>query len=380
MTNDKPMIDIEEINDIDELFRRREVWDSLLEQTRGALFFQTLDWLRVYWKHYGAGQKLRAIVVSSPDGPLGILPLVVRREGRRIGGVRVLTYPLEDWGSFYGPLGPQPAVTLAEGLRHVRRTRRDWDVIEMRWTAAGSDLDTATRDVMRQAGLQTYCKERDKTALVRLGETFEQCEQAWTSKHRNNLRRQQRRLAKSGELKCVTHRPAGAAAGDADPRWDLYDACTDIARRSWQGSSQTGTTITHETVRDFLREMHGVASAAGGVAMNMMFLDGQPLAFAYNYHWRGYNFGLRIGYDAALSRDGVGNVLTVNSIKSACQHGDHTYDMGPGSLEYKRYFATDIVPILQYNHYHTLAARAQVLRLKHCAQQWWSPAASAMPS
>ncbi len=373
------MIDIEEINDIDELCGRRAVWDGLLEQTCGASFFQSLDWLRVYWKHYGAGQKLRAIVVSSSDGPLGILPLVVRRVGRRIGSVRVLTYPLDDWGSFYGPLGPAPALTLAAGLRHICHTRRDWDVIEMRWVAAGSELDTATLDAMKHAGFQTYRKERQQTALVRLGTTWEQCEQAWTSKHRNNLRRQQKRLTASGEVNCVTHRPAGAAAGDADPRWDLYDACMDIARRSWQSSSQTGTTITHDTVRDFLREMHGVAAAAGGVVMNLLYLNGQPLAFAYNYHWRGYNFGLRIGYDADMSRDGVGNLLTMNAIKSACQHGDRTYDMGPGSLEYKRFFATDVVPIMQYNHYAT-TPKAQGLRLKHCAQQWWTPASLVTPS
>ena len=78
---------------------------------RGS-FFQSLDWLRVYWRHFGAGQQLRVLVVTSCGEPMGIVPLVVRRETTRVGEVRVLTYPLDDWGTYFGPIGSRRRTIL----------------------------------------------------------------------------------------------------------------------------------------------------------------------------------------------------------------------------------------------------------------------------
>ena len=106
------MSHVEEINDIFQLEGYRLLWNALLPQTRNATFFQSFDWLKVYWEHFGVGQRLRVLVVCSEGRPIGILPLVVRREKSRVGPIRVLTYPLHDWGTFYGPIGPNPTATL----------------------------------------------------------------------------------------------------------------------------------------------------------------------------------------------------------------------------------------------------------------------------
>ena len=113
------------------------------------------------------------LVVLAGDRPTGILPLVIRREATRVGRLRVLTFPLHDWGSFYGPIGPAPAQTLAAGLEHVRRTRREWDILELRWQGApGTDL-AQVQGVMRAAGFQAYATVWDRTALVDLAGTWE---------------------------------------------------------------------------------------------------------------------------------------------------------------------------------------------------------------
>ena len=117
------MTRIIEINDLDSLAGYRLLWNMLLRQTPGASFFHSLDWLETYWQHFGHDQRLRVLVVYAAGEPLGILPLVVRNEPMRLGSVRVLTYPLHDWGSFYGPIGPNPTATLIAGLGHVRPHR-----------------------------------------------------------------------------------------------------------------------------------------------------------------------------------------------------------------------------------------------------------------
>src|SRR5262245_20933403 len=125
------MIEVQEIRDIDELAGYRLAWNSWLADTPRATFVNTFDWLENYWQHFGAGQQLRAIVVRSAGAPIGILPLCVRTERHGLGTQRVLTYPLEGWGSWYGPIGSNPAATMMAAMQHLRRVRRDWDVINL---------------------------------------------------------------------------------------------------------------------------------------------------------------------------------------------------------------------------------------------------------
>jgi hypothetical protein len=65
------MTHVEEINDVARLERYRLLWQSMLSRTRDATFFHSLDWLLVYWKHYGRDQRLRVLVGWDGDRPVG---------------------------------------------------------------------------------------------------------------------------------------------------------------------------------------------------------------------------------------------------------------------------------------------------------------------
>jgi CelD/BcsL family acetyltransferase involved in cellulose biosynthesis len=351
------MVRIIEIGRVAELAAFRQPWFDLLRQTPGASFFQSLEWLEVYWRHFGAGQRLRALVALDGDRPTGIVPLVVRSERSRVGQVRVLTFPLHDWGAFYGPIGPNGAETLAACLEHIRDTPRDWDILELRWQGAVETDPAEARRAMIAAGFQAYPTVWDRTSVADLTGTWDAY---WAARKGAWLRRR-------GELSYVRYRPAGAAHGDGSPRWDLYDACEELARQSWQGEARDGTTLSHESVRGFLRELHETAAAAGAADVNLLLSAGVPVAFIYGYHYRGYVFGLRRGYNARLAPQGAGNVLLARTLCDSFARGDRIYDMGVGSLASKRHFETRQIPILRYSHFPPLALRAQLLRLR----RWW---------
>jgi CelD/BcsL family acetyltransferase involved in cellulose biosynthesis len=366
------------INQIDQLAQLRQEWGVLLQRTAGASFFQSLDWLEVYWRHFGRGQKLRALVTLSHNCPTGILPLVVRSETTRVGRVRLLTFPLHDWGSFYGPIGPDPNQTLAAGLEHIRQTRRDWDILELRWQGAVGTEPAQVQTAMRAAGFQAYATQWDETAVVDLKGTWESYWSARKGAWLRRFRHTEHKLSEQGELSYVRYRPRGLEYGDGSPRWDLYDACEEIARQSWQGSASNGTTLTHESVRSFLRDAHEAAAAAGAVDLNLLLLDGAPVAFVYGYHYGGYVYGLRRGFDAARSREGAGNVALAYTLRDSFARGDLLYDMGVGSLETKRHFQTRLLPILRFSHYPTSAIRTQLLRVKRWWQELSLPASTAV--
>jgi hypothetical protein len=256
---------------------------------------------------------------------------------------------------------------MAAGLEHIRSTPRDWDIFELRWLGAPGTGTAQIERSMRAAGFPTYRTLWKQTSVVDVAGSWESY---WSSRKGAWLRRfrsAEHKLSELGEIAYVRYRPLGKAHGDDSPRWDLYDACEEIARRSWQGSATDGTTLSHETVRAFLRETHEAAAAAGAVDLNLLMVGGKPIAFIYGYYANSYAYGLRRGYDAERCREGAGNVLLAYTLQDSFARGDAMYDMGAGSLESKRHFQTRLLPIVRLSHFSMTPARAQLLRIK----RWW---------
>jgi CelD/BcsL family acetyltransferase involved in cellulose biosynthesis len=396
------MIRVTEINSPQELEGLRATWTDLLAATRGATFFQSHEWLTTYWQFYGYGlaeseiksqhsstsersdshgeaialsgrpERLRVLLVEADGEPLGILPLIVSNEPYRIGKIRVLGYPLAGWGSFYGPIGPHPAATLRAGLAHIHSTPRDWDLLDLRWVDATGIDQGQTPEALRAAGFHFDADVWHLSAQIELGDGWEKYWSSRKSTWRSNVRRCERLLSHRGSLKYLRYRPGGVPAGDADPRWDLYDTCVELARRSWQGSSTTGTTLSHPTVRDYLRATHAAAVRAGAVDINLLLLDDRPIAFSYNYCRRGWVYGVRNGYDPAAVQEGAGTVLMAKMIEDSGRRGDQLLDLGPNYLDCKRYWVTRLQLAYHYTHFHPARLRAQALRLKRVVRRWLS--------
>ncbi len=355
---------VEEINRIADLQPFRQAWQTLWRQTRAANFFQSLDWLEIYWEHFGQGQRLRVLVVLADDQPIGIMPLTVLPEKTRAGTLRVLTYPLHDWGSFYGPVGPQTTATLLAALGHVRDTRRDWDLLDLRWVDWHGCDAGRTEQALRQVGFGAHRQAWAQTALVDLSATWDEYWRSRTKKWRHNVSRLERRVRETHGLEHVRYRPQGADQGDGEPRWDLFDRCLDLSQRSWQGSSTTGTTLCHDVVRGFLRDVHAAAARCGCLDVNLLLLDGRPAAFSYNYRCRDRIFALRMGYDPEFEALGAGTVLQRMILEDSFRRGDRLYDFGPCYLDPKRPWLTQLGTSYRWTHFASGSCRAQLLRLK----------------
>lgn len=356
-----------EINSPEQLEDYRLVWQALFGETPRASFFQTLDWLLAQWRFFGQCQKLKVLLVTSNEQPIGIVPLTVLTERTRVGPVRVLTYPLADWGSFYGPIGRNPAATLVAAMRHLAETPRDWDLLDMRWVDAEGCDRHRTQRAMQWAGFQGIEHVWRQCAQVEITGTWDDYLATRSSRFRNNLRRAMKRTDALGDIRYVHHRPSSRSLGDGDPRWDLFDACVQVAERSWQGSATTGNTLSHECVSDFVRAAHALAAKNGMVDVHLLLKGERPIAFAYNYHHQGNVLGVRTGYDPEFANAGVGRALAARALRTSFALGDRTLDLGADYLATKKVWSTRVVPICRYTHYPLAGFRTQLLRLKHWA-------------
>jgi len=227
------MADVVEINSLDQLQSYRMVWNSLLAQTSQATFYHTFDWFSDYWRHFGQDRHMRVLIIQAAGIPIGIVPLCVCKEHYHVGNLRVLTYPLSDWGTWYGPIGANPSASLFMAMQHVQATRRDWDLLELRWTGAPPSHRNLTERAMRVAGFQPRQRKYQQVSVIDLAGDWNSYLADKPSKWRHELRRQQRAVEAVGQVGFIRHRPASAAQGDGDPRWDLFEQCMEVSRSSW---------------------------------------------------------------------------------------------------------------------------------------------------
>lgn len=337
----------------------REPWDSLLAQTPDASFCQSWDWLSVHYRHVAHCQQLLVLAVVDAGEVIGILPLSIERQRRKFGQLRVLKLAGDCWVSFTGPISRNPRQTLAVCFDHLRRRVHSYDLLELNELRiaplpSGSALPTLP------------LQPRSDVALIDLSDDWETY---WESRkananRRRNIERCERRLSERGTIEHVRHRPLGTAHGDDDPRWDLYDACESVARRSWQSGLTEGNTISHGSVRDFLREAHQTAAACGALDMNVLLLDGEPLAFVYGYHHRGYFDLIRAGFHPEFARLAPGNALWTRLIRDSFDRGDRVLDLGRSCLDYKQIWLNRIETQQQLSYYPP-TAWGQALRMAH---------------
>jgi CelD/BcsL family acetyltransferase involved in cellulose biosynthesis len=378
------MTHVREINDPAELESLRPAWDELLARTPGASYCQTLDWLTAFWSHYGAGKRLRVLAVYDRSQVLGILPLAVWT-AHRSEPFKSLTFPLDYWGETYGPIGPEPAATLAAGLAHIRHTPRDWHFLELAWVDALVDEGCTSR-ALDAAGFRAVCDRVDENAVVDLTafDSWNAYCAAHGSKWRNDVKRQEKKLERQGRVTYLRCRRAGAQGAELEPRWDLYQACEAISKACWQGRAPGGTMLTKEADRGFFRECFQLAANHGGVDLDLLFVDEEPAAFSYSYYYRGRVTQIKTGFDPRFAREGAGAVLQARTIAESLARGDHTIEMGHEFIHWKRTWLTHFRPVHRYVHFPLSPAaqiirgkRALVRRLRPLIHRWRGPAGPA---
>ncbi|MEQ8847364.1 GNAT family N-acetyltransferase [Botrimarina sp.] len=332
------MIDAIEINDADALPAYARQWRELLRGTPRGSFFQSIEWLQAYARRAGDRERLRVVLVRSGGRLVGVAPMVERTERTAVGPIRVLTYPLDEWGVWYGPVGPNPSATLMVAMRLLSRGPRTWDVLAPCWVAHDGVDGGRTEHAMRLAGLAPHAAPHATTSVLRLDRFV-----GWDDylarrprKFRHEVQRKARQLERSARVEHVRWRPE---PGGADDRMDLYEECVELSRRSWQAGSDTGNTLCDPEVAGLLCEAHRGAARLGMVDLNLLRLDGRPAAFYYGYRSGGELLGLRTGYDARAA-SGAGAVLFARMVEDSFARGDTRLDLGPGPEAYKRRWRT----------------------------------------
>lgn len=364
-----PMADVVEVRSLPELQSYRMAWNALLEGTPRRSFFLTFDWFELAWKHFGAEHDYRVLVIRSEGKPIGFVPLCVVQQQYRVGALRTLTYPLADWGAWYGPIGPDQTACYWLAMQHLASRERDWELLELRWIDHQQAKLPSLSAAMQAAGLHGEVGPDRETSVVDITGTWEDYLQTRTSKRRHEIRRHLRFYERHSGAEFLRHRPLPATEGDGQPRWELFEDCLRIAASSWQGEATDGVTLSHDRVAAFLRDCHAAAARLGMLDLTLLKLHGQPVAFGYNYHYQNEIAGLRMGYDPAYRQHGVGTVLLLSSLRDSFRRGDVSFDLGVEDYNFKHRYRTKVEQSKRITHYPPADWKSQGVRLTQWAKK-----------
>ena len=363
------MAEVIEINDLQALEAYRADWNRLFAQTPDASFFQTFDWIELYWHYFGDEQELRVLVVHVAEQVVGIVPLCVRTQWHKLGRIRTLGYPLEGWGNSFGPLGSEPGVTMALAMNHLAHTPRDWDRLQLDWVTDTAASRDNTARCLSMVGLPAESTCSNTSSLIEFPADWNTYLASRPAKTRQELRRLVRRADQQPLVQYIRYRPASQVEGGGEPRWDLFEMCLQVAEQSWQSGSTDGNTLCHDRYREFYRATHAAAARLGMLDLNLLLVEGKPVAFNYNYHTNGQVTGLRMGYDPDSPINGMGLTLLALSMRDSCQRGDVLYDLGFGNQPFKQRLRTAERQTYSVTHTPRYALRCQALRLGHWLRQ-----------
>lgn len=336
----------------------------MLSLTPHASFMQSIDWLNVRWDH--GTEKEDHFVIGVKDGEkiVGFVPLVIARVKTSLGEMKVAKFPLDGWGSFFGPVSSHPNETLSLAIDYLFASKRKFDFLEL---TAIPDLKTTLpsvevdQEVTSIQLINKQCQEDSRVGQIDLTDDWDTY---WESRRkqknrRRNVERCARRLNELGDVRWERFRPeVSDPSTQCDLRWEVFEACERISSISWQKDLTNGNTLHHEDVNPLLRDAYQAGVRAGSIDVSLLYLDDQAIAYAFGYHYKGYVDLYRIGFDPQYAKFAPGNALWSRLIRDSFERGDRVLDLGPTCLDYKRFWVTRLEPSYTYCRYSSIKSKA----------------------
>jgi CelD/BcsL family acetyltransferase involved in cellulose biosynthesis len=293
----------------------REEWSALAEASGSV--FATPEWTEVWWRHFGAGQRLRVGVARAAGGrAVAVVPLVRGRTGP----LRVVRFAGHGPADQLGPVcDPNDMDLGAEALRQAMAAMPGgWDVFVGDYLPGDQGWDA------RLGG--TVLRRFESPVLRFEGRTWDEYLRERSRNFREQATRRERKLAREHDLRFRLTTSAAELTRDLDALFALHGS-------RWSAGSN------FSRVEAFHREFAAVALARGWLRLWRLDLDGRTMAA-----WLGFRFGGAESYYQAgrdpSAEGSVGFVLLVHTIRSAREDGVQEYRFLRGDEEYKGRFAT----------------------------------------
>jgi len=363
------MITVAEINDIDRIDNFRLAWRSLLGKTKGVTFAHSPEWLEHYWDHFGKGLKLRVLLITLGNKVIGIVPLVVKPVPTKMGTMRVLTNPLDGWGTFYGQIGSNPAATMVTAMRYLRNSKRDWDLIDIRYIDQEGHDHKRTSNAFRSVGFQGSQAVWQQLPMVNTLDTN------WTSYLESRSKQTQQSIetaeqviTEAGQVAFYRSRLEDPSTPGWSPRWDIWSEFEQMNFTLGNQTTLAGGNDSQSRKLAFLKEIHAPAVRQGMARIDALFINHTLAVCAYGLqHAEGTDY-LALGHRNDVPMEAV-TALIARMIQQSIHDGEHALNLALLSPQLAGEWKNQCKNSYRCSHFPVTVPRSQVLRINRWMQE-----------
>jgi CelD/BcsL family acetyltransferase involved in cellulose biosynthesis len=310
----------------------KEAWDALAA-VAGDLFC-SFDWCAAWWRHYGRRRRLELHAFLRQGDVIGIVPLF--REEHAFGPFRVRVLRIVGCDhttttcnlAVRSDCAPQVLTALSQALAQT-----PWDLIHLGllpgyFNHTEALLQSLAR--IEQAGsVEHVCDPRPHT-LLDLPATWEQYLQQLSSRERQNIGKENRRLGREYGLRFED-------AAQCDGPMAAMRQFIELHQHQWTRKDQYGHFVDWPGSTAFHNDVATVQHAAGRLCLRRAIAGGDSLSMAY-----AVRFGPRMHWLlAARSMDPrwhfcfPGRVGAGDLVRTALAEQRTQIELGIGFYEYK---------------------------------------------
>ena len=319
----------------EEFCRLEQDWDELVLSSRHPLPFLCHTWLRVWWQHFGDGQRFMALVVRDGSRLLAGVPLAlrpVRHLGLSLTLAEIVgTGPVPTRGMGladkidFAVREDQPAALdcLCAGLVDLLG---DVQVLEIKGLQEASPVaERLAAASLRSSNLRAM--ERSSSPYLPLPSNWDAYLGSRSGNFRKHLRKYWRKLGEIGTVEALRLGP------EDDCRAWMSDAL-EVNQASWKASRGTNL-FRHPKLEAFFLDLADAMARKGWFDLHLLRLDGRTVAYEYCFDFGGRVFSYNGSFLPEYGKLSPGTALTAAVLQAACERGRIEYDMLRGEEEYK---------------------------------------------
>ena len=318
-------------------------WDALFRAT-GSSVFQSFEWLRTWWRHFGEhspDMSLHVVVMRGDTRIVGIAPLFV--ETVHILGflsfrkVAFISREMSDYLDVLVEKGleQQCANILAA---HLRNSSPPFDIILLEDVADNSVNHRLLFEALVREGLRGTHFVSQHCPRTALHETWEDTLASFSNKHRKHITYQRKNIGRNFEVTFER------TTSQENVRQDMEDFIA-LHQHRWTESGYKGV-FGDDRPANFHRDVAAHLFKRGWLFLTFLRLNGKRIAANYGFQLGSitstYLNGM-IEYGDA-SKFSPGRVLHAYSIEEAIRNGASIYDFLRGRERYKYFFDAIDVP------------------------------------
>jgi CelD/BcsL family acetyltransferase involved in cellulose biosynthesis len=308
---------VEELTSIDALQSIEPLWTDLWRRDPTATPFQSPQWILPWFKHFGSGDVLA--LVERNNGELSALaPLFILRDDDD---------PSDSLGMLIGSGNSDYLDILTTSDASVdqlvaRLASADcamWDLQQLRATSS-------LLKAVAPPGYEDAVEDHDACVVLSIDGAGESLENLVSTHFRKKLRYYRRALEREGSVSIETPVPDTIDA--------FMDALFALHAARWKQRGLPGM-LAAEVDQSFHREVARGMLATGALRMYAIRAAERIVAVFYGFAHHGTVYYYLSGYDPALERLSIGNLIVAHAIEQAVHDGANVFDFLRGAEEYK---------------------------------------------